>query len=106
MSLGTFEANRNKRVVYMAKNFEKPTFETSSQVVAMKYLCKFEGVGQKIRTFISCLLACGFPILPLLWLTRKEPDFLSWMDIKDLKLHILIFRTPPLGFGFCEQLFQ
>lgn len=106
MSLGTSEANRNKRVVYMAKNFEKPTFETSSQVVATKYLCKFEGVGQKILTFISCLLACGFPILPLLWLTRKEPDFLSCMDIKDLKLHILIFRTPPLGFGFCEQLFQ
>lgn len=106
MSLGTFEANRNKRVVYMAKYFEKPTFKTFSQVVALKYLCNFEGVGQKIWIFIFCLLVGGFPILPLLWLTRKEPDFLACMDIKDLKLHIFIFRTPPLGFGFCEQLFQ
>lgn len=45
MSLGTFEANRNKRVVYMAKYFEKPTFETFSQVVALKYPCNFEGGG-------------------------------------------------------------
>lgn len=34
MSLVMFEANRNKRVVYMAKYFEKPTFETFSQMVA------------------------------------------------------------------------
>jgi len=106
MSLGTFEANRNKRVVYMAKYFEKPTFETFSQVVALKYPCNFEGAGQKIQIFIFCLLVCGFPVLPLLWLTRREPDFLSCMNRKDLKLHIFIFRTPPLGFGFCEQLFQ
>lgn len=106
MSLVTFEANRNKRVVYIAKYFEKPTFETFSQMVALKYPCNFERVQQKIRIFIFCFPVCGFTILPLLWLTRIEPDFLSCMDIKELKLHIFIFRTPPLGFGFCEQLFQ
>lgn len=105
MSLVTFEANRNKRVVYMAKYFEKPTFESFSQIVALKYSCNFERVEQKILIFIFCFLVCGFTVLPLLWLTRIVPDFLSYMDIKEFKLHIFIFRTPPLGFGFCEQLF-
>lgn len=107
MSLGVFEANRNKRVVYMAKYFEKPSFETFSQVIALKYPCNFEGIGQKIMIFlvVVCLLVV-FPIPPLLRLTRKELDFLQCLDIKDLKLHIFVFRAPPLGFGFCEQLFQ
>lgn len=57
MSLRTFKANRNKRVVYMAKYSEKPTFATFSQVVALKYPCSFEGIEQKI-TDLCFQFAC------------------------------------------------
>lgn len=60
MSLVTFEANRNKRVVYMAKYFEKPTAETFSQMLDLKYPCNFKRVEQKMQIFIFCFPFCGF----------------------------------------------